>query len=171
MAYQSIEFKVLDKKIKLKNKNADSPYILYTITCDYGKGLSSELGYFYHRGDVILRIDKFYRAGLKPANDKGGETIYKPYQIDGFGGAGIVETPFDNEHDPFNEYTEHDAKLEAWGDIHTAAPIVAEYARRVVEKTGQYPSDKELMKWFIHTAHICRDARRELTRQYLKEKK
>ena len=167
MTYEPIQFKVIDVKIKSKKKNSDSPYILYTVECQHEGNQYSTLGYFYHRGEVILETNKIYRAKLKPKTEKYNAGIIDPVEIENFDGSDTVVNPFNRPREPLDEYTEFDAKMEAWGDIHSAAPIVA----AKISKIGNYIYGHSLVNDLVNVALFCKDARIRLSDQYYKELK
>lgn len=122
-----------------------------------------ELSRFRKDKEITCKPDHFYMGSIKPTNDpkKYPNDIFEDaLPITGFNGierlADLSETT-----DP---QMERQAKFDAWGDLHTVAPLVA----GLTGKSNECIDD--IIERFVGMAKdIGKKAREKLTQEYLKE--
>jgi hypothetical protein len=159
---QVLELVVIKTEAKFTAK--DKSYTQYEILGHDAKGREHTVAWFYHDGDqVFVKADNFYRGVMKKSK-KGYFNWNNTTRIEKFGGETVMPTPFDEK--PPDPAMERDCFYEAFGDVHTAAPIVA----AMLANTGSF-DDNYIYKSLYEVALVCREARRALTEQYIKEKK
>ena len=160
---QVLELLVIKTEAGYTSRDPANQYTQYTVLGHDQKGREHTVTYFYHTDDkVFVKPDNHYLGTMKKSK-KGYFNWNNIDRIEGFGGEIVMPTPFDDK--PPDPAMERDAYYMAFGDIHTAAPIVA----AMLTNTGSFDS-KYVKEGLREIALVCREAREELTKMYLKEK-
>lgn len=160
-----VDLKILNINKTFMSKNPEDPFTGYLfVAVNQGGQKLDEMIYFCRPGNVKLKKDHFYRGEIvlvktKDKNDR----FEKVEQIDGWGELPDAFADTMGE----NEQADRDAYYMAFGDVHTAAPIVA---RLIDPQADAIETDQLTKDLLIHTALICRAAREELTKKYQEEK-
>ena len=158
------DIKIIRIKKTFSSKKSEDPWrgYVFTSATEGGKTID-ELVYFCRPGDVKLKEGGFYRGDIKQTKDKDkSDRFERVTAIDGFGEA---DNPF-TETMGENEGEDRDAYFEAFGHLHTAAPIVAKFIKNFNEHTFH----KDMKKYLVEFALTCREAHKELTDTLIKEK-
>jgi len=132
-------------------------------------GQELKLRRFVRPDEYFLKVGQVYEGRLKPRPQEHpdySDTINEVKALNDWDGIEEIGLDAWDTTDPEQEALKKQAHFDAFGDIHTAAPIVAAIRQ---EKGALFrESIRDLL---IETALICRDARLELTEQYYQEKK
>ena len=171
-----IEFKIIDFKSQINPKGEDSPAVWQEkedIVAETQNGQRLYLTRFRYIGDIPILCEEdcikkntgaVYQGELKKSqNTKYNDTIESIHWIDTWGGA---PNPFCPQPD-VSAKEERQASILAQSDLHTAAPMAA-------LRTQEFPverADEIYGEMLLRYARLAGKARKQLTKEYLEEKK
>lgn len=166
MKNETVEFKVIFTNHWTPSVIRGNFTEIESIFAENSGGQELEMTRFIPLRKHRVKVGQIYSGTLSPKDPRyENQAVNDLKPLNGFGGIEEIGDQCWDYTDPAQEQMEHQAKMEAWGDIHSAVALIGSYYQNT-NVLGE-----EIIKEIIHHAILCREARLELTDKYYKELK